>query len=84
MPSRSLSTADADKTAVGYVPKADAIDISGLKGVAENMPELLKINKSDWAAEVELIAEHYAKFGDRLPAEMGKQFNSLIDRLNKA
>lgn len=77
-------TADAEETAIGYVPKANAIDISGLNGVAENMPELLKVKKSDWDAEVELITEHYAKFGNRLPGEMQTQFNGLKDRLKKA
>jgi len=81
---RVEGTTDADQTAIGYVPKANAIDISGLNGVAENMAELLKVNKSEWDAEFELIKEHYAKFGDRLPAEMKKQYNSLTDRLKKA
>jgi phosphoenolpyruvate carboxykinase (GTP) len=73
--------AEAEETAIGYVPKANAIDISGLNGIAEKMPELLAVNKKDWNDEVELIKEHYAKFGDRLPAEMQKQFNELINRL---
>ena len=34
-------------------------------------------------SELELIEEHYAKFGDRLPEEMKKQHKGLIDRLNK-
>jgi phosphoenolpyruvate carboxykinase (GTP) len=75
--------ADAVETAIGYVPKANSIDVSNLNGTADNMPELLKVDKNDWNAEVELIKEHYAKFGDKLPAEMKKQFNNLTDRLNK-
>ncbi|HEY4785804.1 MAG TPA: phosphoenolpyruvate carboxykinase (GTP) [Bacteroidales bacterium] len=76
--------AEADQTAIGYVPKAGTIDVNGLNGVAENMPQLLKVDKNDWNNEIELIKEHYAKFGDRLPAEMKNQFNGLVDRLNKA
>ncbi len=81
---RVEGSSDASETQIGYVPKNNAIDINGLTGMAEKMPELLKVDKNDWMKEVELIKEHYARFGDRLPAEMQKQFNNLIDRLNKA
>jgi len=72
----------AKETAVGYVPTEDAIDCSGLKGVAENMKELTTIDKAAWLKEVETIKEHYSKF-DRLPAEMNNQLNKLVERLNK-
>jgi GTP-dependent phosphoenolpyruvate carboxykinase len=35
-------------------------------------------------AELELINDHYATFGERLPAEMKKQLEGLTVRLNKA
>jgi phosphoenolpyruvate carboxykinase (GTP) len=78
---RTEGTAAAEETAIGFVPKADAIDVSGLKGVAENMPELVKVSKTDWADEVALIEEHYAKFGDRLPKELKNEFEDLKARL---
>ncbi len=81
---RVEGTTDSDKTVIGYVPKANAIDISGLSGVAEKMAELLKVDKNDWNAEIELVKEHYAKFGNRLPKEMQTQFDSLIERIAKA
>lgn len=81
---RVEGAAQAEQTAIGYVPKADAIDISGLNGVAEKMPELLKVDKNDWNTEIELVKEHYAKFGNRLPAEMQKEFNGLVERIAKA
>jgi len=72
------------ETAIGYVPKEGSIDISGLDDVVSNIPELTKVDKNEWAAELELIDEHYAKFGDRLPEEMRKQHIGLADRLKKA
>lgn len=71
---------DADKTAIGYLPKPSDLDVSGLKGVAENLSELLKVNKNDWNTELELIKEHYNIFGDKLPAELQQQFLSLVER----
>lgn len=81
---RVEGTVEATETAIGYVPKTDSVDISGLKGVAENMPELLKVDKNDWANEIELITEHYAKFGNRMPDQLLKKFETLQDRLEKA
>ena len=74
----------AKETAIGYVPKEGSIDITRLDDVVNNIPELTKVDKDEWLAELELIDEHYAKFGDRLPAEMKKQHVGLADRLKKA
>ncbi len=74
-------TAEAVETPIGYVPAKDAIDVEGLKGVADKMDELLKVDPLEWNSECELIAEHQAQFGDRLPAEMTNQFEKLKSRL---
>jgi phosphoenolpyruvate carboxykinase (GTP) len=74
----------ANETAIGFVPKEGTIDVSGLNEGAKNIPELIKVDKNEWLAELELINEHYAAFGDRLPAEMKKQHEGLAARLNKA
>lgn len=73
----------AMETAIGYVPKEGSIDVNGLNEVVKNIPELIKVDKKEWLAELELINEHYATFGNRLPAEMKKQHSGLVDRLNK-
>ena len=70
------------KTAIGYMPTEDAIDVSGLDVSADDMKELLAINKEDWMKEVASIKEHYAKFGAKLPAELAKQLDALEARLN--
>jgi phosphoenolpyruvate carboxykinase (GTP) len=74
----------AKETAIGYVPKEGSIDVTGLNDVVKNIPELIKVDKNEWMAELELINEHYTMFGDRLPAEMKKQHKELTARLNKA
>ncbi len=80
---RVEGTVDAVETPIGLVPKKQDIDINGLSGVADKMDEILKVDKSEWLAECELIAEHQSKFGDRLPKEMARQFESLKSRLAK-
>jgi phosphoenolpyruvate carboxykinase (GTP) len=81
---RTEGTAKATETAIGFVPTADAIDTAGLSGVDKNMPELLEVSKGKWYEELELINEHYAKFGDHLPKAMKDQQAKLVERLQKA
>jgi len=77
-------TADVMETPIGMVPGKTAIDVSGLPEVAANMDKILEVNPQEWLGECELIAEHQALFGNRLPAEMTQQFEKLKERLNKA
>lgn len=74
--------APAVETEIGYVPTTDSINIAGLNGVAQSMPELLSVDKNKWADELELIKEQYAIFGDRLPSELTKQVEAIRSRLN--
>ena len=71
----------AVKTEIGYMPTADAIDTAGLDVSADDMAELLKVNKAEWLQEVESIKEHYAKYGSKLPAELSNQLSALEARL---
>ncbi len=73
----------AKETAIGYVPKEGSIDTKGLNDIVKNIPELIKVDKNEWMAELKLINEHYSIFGNRLPAEMKKQLKGLVSRLNK-
>jgi phosphoenolpyruvate carboxykinase (GTP) len=73
----------AVETEIGYLPKPGSIDISGLTGTEQFIGDLTKVDKAGWLDELELINEHYAKFGDRLPAEMKKQHEGLKSRLSK-
>lgn len=75
--------ASANETPIGYVPTADSINTVGLNGVAENMPELVAIDKAKWADELELVKEQYAMFGDRLPVELSKQVEAIGARFEK-
>jgi phosphoenolpyruvate carboxykinase (GTP) len=71
----------AQKTPIGYMPTADAIDRTGLDVSEADMLELLKVDKAEWLKEVASIRQHYAKFGDRLPKELMAQLDALEKRL---
>ena len=67
---RIAGEVDAEETAIGYVPKAEDINIEGLDMSVDTVRGLLAIDKENWKKEVEGIKEFYAKFGDKLPKEL--------------
>ena len=80
---RIAGEVDAEETAIGYVPKAEDINIEGLDMSVDTVKGLLAIDKENWKKEVEGIKEFYAKFGDKLPKELAKQAEELESKLNK-
>jgi phosphoenolpyruvate carboxykinase (GTP) len=81
---RCYDEADAEETAIGYVPKAEDINIEGLDGITvETIRDLLSVDKDLWKAEAEGIGEYYAKFGDHLPKELAQCLDTLKANLDK-
>ena len=78
---RVAGKADAQKTAIGYMPTIDGIDTEGLDVSKEDMADLLHINKEEWLAEVASIRDGYKLYGDKLPAALAKQLEDLEQRL---
>ena len=69
--------ADAVDTAIGRLPTSDALDTTGLSIDAADLDEILRVDTDGWSAAIGEIREHFARFGDRLPAELDAQ----VDRL---
>jgi phosphoenolpyruvate carboxykinase (GTP) len=79
---RCEGTATAVDTPIGLVPGADALDLSGLDLAPADLAELLRVDGDAWRAELPLIEEHLAQFGDRLPAALGAELQELRTRLS--
>ena len=80
---RCEGNADACETAIGYVPKAEDIDLTDLDMDMDTLKSILKVDKDVWTKEAEEIEEHYKKFGDRLPEELREQLANLKANLAK-
>ena len=80
---RCEGKADAEETAIGYVPKADDIDLTDLDMDRATLESILKVDKAVWEKEADEIEEHYKKFGDRLPAQLREQLDNLKANLAK-
>ena len=55
--------------------------VRSVADLPKTMDELLTVDRTAWRAEADGIAEFFAKFGDRLPAEMRRQHAELAKRL---
>lgn len=80
---RCEDVVDAVETPIGYVPKADDINIEGLDLDKKTLEGLLNVDNATWKNEVEGIKEFYKKFGDRLPVELECELKKLENNLDK-
>ncbi len=71
----------AEETAIGYVPNAQDIDLTGLDYDLDVLKSILAVDKEAWKEEAEGIAEFYKKFGDKLPQELKDQLARLQKEL---
>ena len=74
-------TADAVKTAIGYLPTLDGLDTEGLDVSAVDMAALLSVDTDGWKAALPQFEAHLAQFGDKLPAELTTQLQRLAAAL---
>ncbi len=79
---RCDGTMDADETAIGYVPKAEDINIEGLDITLDTVKDLLNVDTQLWKEETVGIDEFYNKLG-RVPEELQGELKTLKANLNK-
>ncbi|GAA1605671.1 phosphoenolpyruvate carboxykinase (GTP) [Catellatospora bangladeshensis] len=73
--------AGAVETPVGFVPRAEDLDLSGLEQPASDVELALEVRNDEWAAEIPQITEWFDKFGDKLPAVLWAELDALKTRL---
>ncbi len=78
---RCAGKTDGLETAIGTVPAAGELDLSGLDLDEEDVSELLAVDVPGWLAEIPLIREYYEQFGERLPAALSGELDQLEKRL---
>ena len=74
---------DAVETPIGYVPKAEDIELDGLDITLETVRDLLSIDKEAWKADAANIREFYALVGERVPDTLYKELEALEKRLEQ-
>ena len=79
---RCENAVDAEETAIGYLPKAEDVNIEGMENFTrEDLEKLLVIDKKAWQKEASEIGEFFKKFGDEMPERLLKQLRILKSNL---
>jgi phosphoenolpyruvate carboxykinase (GTP) len=74
-------TAEAVETPIGFVPAPGAMDLDGLDISPEAVEKALEVDVEEWKAELPLIEEWLNKVGDKVPAVLWTELDTLRARL---
>ncbi|MBI5598059.1 MAG: phosphoenolpyruvate carboxykinase (GTP) [Elusimicrobia bacterium] len=78
---RCRGAGKARQTPIGWVPTADALDLTGLELPAGAMDKLLAVDVEAWKAEVEDHGRFFSRFEGRLSPDIKRQQALLAERL---
>jgi phosphoenolpyruvate carboxykinase (GTP) len=76
--------ADAIDTPIGKLPTKEALDTDGLEIDDADLDTILSVDVDGWKAAIPQIREHFAQFGDKLPAVLNVEVDSLEAKLTDA
>jgi phosphoenolpyruvate carboxykinase (GTP) len=76
--------ADANETAIGFVPTKQSLDTSGLNISDEALDTLTSVDLDIWDEEASLVTPHYERFGAKLPKRLWDEHKALLARLKDA
>jgi len=81
---RCEGKAHAVETPIGRLPAPSDLDVRGLNLPSADLSKLLSVDVDGWLAEIPLIRDHFAKFGNRLPNGLNREVDELERRLKAA
>ncbi len=79
---RAEGKAEAVESAIGYLPKAEDINLEGLDMTVEDVKNLLDVDNALWAEDAASLEEFYAKFEGKIPAELQTELANLKKRIS--
>ncbi len=65
------------KTAIGYLPAAGGIDISGLTLAQGALSQLLLVDHAAWKSEAKELASYFERYGSKLPESLKQETENL-------
>ena len=74
---------EAHKTALGFMPGSDDINLEGTEISKEELTNLLSIDKHLWQKEAAELEKYYERFGDDLPIEISENLKYLKMRIEQ-
>jgi phosphoenolpyruvate carboxykinase (GTP) len=79
---RAAGKAAATDSAIGFLPRAEDLNVSGLSINSEALHELLTVDRTLWRKETADMRQYLKQYGERLPAALLDQLAGVESRLN--
>ena len=79
---RCENRVDAVETPIGFLPKPEDIDTTGLDIAEGDMHTLLEVNNESWKEEMSAVGEYLQEYGDRIPEKLSEEHRKIIESLN--
>ena len=73
---------EASETPIGFLPKPEDINTSGLTITNEAMEELVHIDNQKWLDEMAGIRDYFEEYEERLPEKLLEEHAKVIEALN--
>ena len=81
---RSHNRVGARETLVGYVPRMEDLNLSGLDVKEETVREAMRVDLGEWEEELTSQKEWFDKLGPTLPRPLSLQRELLLERVKTA
>ena len=72
---------EADSLPIGFLPKVESIDVSGLDVSPDVLAQLLAVDTKEWHEEMLQIGEYLESYGDRLPERLKTEHQTILEAL---
>ncbi len=69
------------ETPIGFVPRAEDMDVSGIDVPRSVLDELLAVDRQGWLSAIEAQREFFEKFGGRMPKAIWDEHHAATRRL---
>lgn len=79
---RCEARADAVETPIGFLPKPEDIDLSGLDIDPADLAALLKVDRQAWREEMASIGQYLDEYADRIPAQLKAEYDKISENLS--
>ena len=81
---RAHNRVGALETIVGYVPRMEDLNTTGLELKADTVAQAMKVDLGEWQEELESQKEWFEKLGPTLPRPLALQREILLERVTTA
>ncbi|MFO7286938.1 MAG: phosphoenolpyruvate carboxykinase (GTP) [Gammaproteobacteria bacterium] len=78
---RCENRAGAVETPIGYLPRPEDLDVSGLDVSPQTLEQLLAVEPEQWRNEMKDLGAYFEQFGDRLPKRLREEHRRVVEAL---